>query len=207
MIALAVLHRDVVRSKKFNNELRANKKIPGVVYGGKENISVIVDSNKIVDLYNSGLINTEVIDLDVEGKKFKVLVRDSQWSPLTERAVHVDFWDISNCNSVKVDVPLRFIKVEESVPIKYGALLRKVIRSVKLECDVESIPSYVDIDVSVLKVGQSLRVDDLEIPEGTKLCMKYHSLSVLKLVGKRMKDTLDDDESPSEDEEESSKDN
>ena len=150
--------------KKDAAELRRKGLVPAVIYGGSEQTHVALDSIKIEKL----VFNPEVyqIDLDVEGKVYNVVIQDIQFHPLTDAVVHVDFIELIPGKEAKVALPLRI--TGNSLGVRNGGKLRINFRKLTLKGMPEVLPEAVTVDITKLRIGQSIRVKHIEI-EGVKL--------------------------------------
>jgi large subunit ribosomal protein L25 len=150
--------------KKDAAELRRNGLVPAVIYGGSEQTHIALDSIRIEKL----VFNPEVyqIDLDVEGKVYKVVIQDLQFHPLTNAVVHVDFIELIPGKEAKVALPLRI--TGNSIGVRNGGKLRINFRKLTLKGMPEVFPEAVTVDISKLRIGQSIRVKHIEL-EGVKL--------------------------------------
>lgn len=156
--------RDLNKKADF---YRKDKKIPGIVYGSEINpIAVFVDKNefeKFYQNYESGLF-----DFDLDGEKYKGLIQDVQYHPITDEIIHFDIFVPSLKEKIETRVPLKF--VGEAPVLRLGGVLSINLEELEIECLPEDIPHEIIIDLSVLKeVGQSIYVKDLNIPPKIKV--------------------------------------
>ncbi|MDI6839544.1 MAG: 50S ribosomal protein L25 [bacterium] len=147
-----------IRTKKGKREvkrLRNKNKIPVIVYGhGEEPVLLQVDENEL-----KLIGETEHFTLDF-GKKLDVIVKDVQWDPVTSKIIHVDFQHLRKGEKVKVRIPIVF----EGIPIgvkEQGGILEHILSEVEVECLPEDIQEEIKVDVSNLKIGDSIHLKDL----------------------------------------------
>ena len=147
------------------NILRKEEKVPAVIYGGKENVHFTVNEVKFNKIINTPEVY--FIDLDVDGTKFKAIIKDVQFHPVTDEIMHIDFVELVANKKVKVEVPVR---ITGSAPgVKVGGKLQQSIRSVKIETTPETLIDHVTVDVSDLQLGSVVRIRDIQVIEGVSV--------------------------------------
>lgn len=146
--------------KKDAKALRKEGNVPGVIYGGgNENINFFVkeaDLNKLIWTPNVYFIN-----LEVDGKKYKTIFQELQFHPVTDRVVHIDLLGVTEDKPVTVDLPVELLGVSPGV--QQGGKLRLNKRSIRLNGLPSAFPEKVEIDISKLKIGHSVRNAQLDI--------------------------------------------
>ena len=163
---LEAIKRDT-RGKNEARRVRAAGKIPAVVYGDKSEAAVIsVDPKTLLRILHSESGVNTLISLKFEGEgDTRVLVRDYQVDPVTQRPLHVDFYRIAMDKVLRVTVPI-MLKGEPKGVKAQGGVLDFVNRDIEVECLPADIPEHIDIDVADLLINQGIRVRDL--PENPK---------------------------------------
>lgn len=143
---------------------RAEGKVPGVVYGhGMEPVPIEVDRREFLTALNTDAGLNVLLDLDVDGSATLALTKDLQRDPVRGTVLHADFITVNRTEKVEVEVPLHL--VGEAVGAKEGGVLQHPLSTIALRVTVTDVPESIDADVSGLKVGDTLRVFDLDIPE------------------------------------------
>lgn len=172
--------------KKDANELRRNRRVPAVLYGGKEQTHFHVDYIDMSKLF----INPEVfqISLDVDGKKTEAIIKDVQQHPVTDKITHVDFLELDDKKPVKVYTPVKLKGVSPGVI--NGGKLHQVFRKLKVVALPGQLPAELELDISKLKIGHSIRVGDLNFPDLTFL---HDPKSVIVAVKTARKVVVEDD--------------
>jgi large subunit ribosomal protein L25 len=152
--------------KLSSNTLRRNKQIPGVFYGkGKESLALQVEYQVFRKAFIKGGYS-QILDLDVEGKKFKVLVHDVQFDPITGAITHVDFLNINLKEEITTDVPVEVKGIAPAVK-DHGGILTTVKRELTVRCLPMDLPHSIVVDVSgLLEFSQAIHVKDIELPKG-----------------------------------------
>jgi large subunit ribosomal protein L25 len=149
------------RGKNNARRVRAEGRIPAIVYGGKETAAVSVDPKTLLRILHSDSGLNTLIALKLEGEgDTRVLVRDYQVDPVTQKPLHVDFYRIAMDKLLRVTVPFQ-IKGEAKGVKAQGGILDFVHREIEVECLPGDIPEHIDIDVSELLMNQGIRVRDL----------------------------------------------
>lgn len=150
-------------------ELRRKGLVPGVLYGKKEEpISLTVDSRDINAILNSPTGLNTVIDLNLDGTKTTVMIKELTRDALQpDRFIHTDFIRISLQDKLEVQVPI--VLTGEAQGVKKGGILQILLREVTLRCLPTNIPEKIEADVSELQMGDTLTVADLVLPSDTEI--------------------------------------
>lgn len=157
-IGLKVQFRKNV-GKGSARKIRREGFIPAILYG-KENVAVSINPTELKKaLIAGGGINT-LLHLDIDGTKKTAIVKEIQKDPLRKQYLHVDFHELDLTKKMTVSVPLHFVGKAEG--LKEGGILQPIIREVKVKCLPNNIPSHIEVDVSALKIGDSLRISDVK---------------------------------------------
>ncbi|WP_396220696.1 50S ribosomal protein L25/general stress protein Ctc [Gemmatimonas sp.] len=150
-------------------KIRQAGSIPAVIYGhGREAQSLTINARETDKLLKSIAISSTVIELSIDGKSSRTLIREVQRHPFKRTITHIDFQELVAGETVSVHCPIVYIGVPEGVRLE-GGLLDQIMHQLHIEVDPSAIPNHIDVDVSSLKVGKSLHVSDLTLPAGIKL--------------------------------------
>src|SRR5471032_1180596 len=140
-------------------QARAKGLIPGIVYGGKDQPqTVAVDFRTLERHVEAGSFLTTLFMLDVAGKKTRVIPRQLQLDPVSDRPVHVDFMRLAEGASVRLEIPVHFKGQGESPGLKKGGVLNILRHSIGLICPADAIPKFIEVDVSNLDINGSLHL-------------------------------------------------
>jgi large subunit ribosomal protein L25 len=152
------------------SEIRANGNIPAVIYGDKQAPALIAVENKILvrHLETSGFM-TRLFDIEIEGKKHRVLARDVQFDPVSDRVLHVDFLRVSAHTRVRVAVPVVFLNAEKSPGIKRGGTLNVVHHEIEIVCAPDKIPAKFEVSLEGLNINDAIHLSALNLPKDVKL--------------------------------------
>ena len=176
--------------KASNNALRNAGMIPAVIYGLNEPPVAIAISPKIVARIiasETGL--NSMIQFQREGTEIKrhVIIKDVQRHPVTGRLSHVDFMRVDPTHKVRVKVPIKLVGTP--VGVKEGGILDFTHREIEVECLPSFIPAHVDVNVSALQVGDSLRLDQVVLDANLTLQGDSHNV-ICSVLGKQAEEEL-----------------
>ncbi len=154
--------------------------IPAVVYGpGIDNVSLEIDKKTIEKMYKD--VGETLIDLDVEGKQYNVLIHETQVDPMTLELIHVDFYQPNLEEITEADVHLDFVGT--ATAIKLGGTMIINMREVTVKALPKDIPNKIEVDISGLKeIGDSITIDSIKVPEGVKLVFDDPEEVVVQIV-------------------------
>ena len=142
-------------------------RVPGVIYGSKKDPAMItLDPRELERELKTGGFLATIYNVSIDQDKERVLPRDVQFDPVTDRAIHVDFLRVSAATSVTVQVPVNFLNEEESPGLKRGGLLNVVRHEIEMTCRADAIPSGIDIDLTGLDIGDSIHISMITLPDG-----------------------------------------
>jgi len=150
-------------------QVRFQKKVPAVVYGhGRESQPLTLDALALEKALTGVEPASTLIELSVDGKKSRALIREIQRHALRPDIIHVDFYEVRAGEKIRLKVPVHLVGVPDGVR-NAGGVLDQVIREVEIEVLPEHIPDRVELDVSELTIGHSKHVSDLSIPNAVIL--------------------------------------
>lgn len=145
--------------------LRRSGSLPAVVYGeGKPGLNVALNQHDFVMLLQAHRSENMILELAVEGTDapYKVMVKALQHHPITGRIIHVDFYEISMSRPIQVEVPITLVGQAVGVE-REGGLLEHILRTLQVECLPADLMEEIELDVTALTVGKSLRVQDVQM--------------------------------------------
>ena len=162
-IKIAAEIRNGKGTKKVLSTIRAEAKIPGVIYGGaKAPVSVVLSEKDLMQARKKGGINA-ILHMELGQSAETVIVKELQRHPVTDRPVHADFQRISLTEKIEAKVPLHVIGEAPGVKVD-GGVLQHELRTVTVRALPTKIPQSIDVDVSSLGMGQHVLVKDLKVP-------------------------------------------
>ena len=143
--------------RKSSRELRKENNVPCVIYGGEENIHFYTHENNFNKLVYTP--DAHLVKLDIEGKSFDVVLKEVQFHPVTDKIIHIDFTEVSENKPISIGIPVKI--TGDSAGVKAGGKLRLKMRSLGVKGFAKDIPEFLPIDVTDLKIHQSIKVGDL----------------------------------------------
>ena len=150
-------------------KIRQAGNIPAVIYGhGREAQSLMLNARDTDKLLKSIANSSTVIELSIDGKTARTLIREVQRHPFKRTITHMDFQELVAGETVSVHCPIVYVGVPDGVRLE-GGLLDQIMHQLHIEVDPSSIPNHIDVDVSALKIGHTLHVSDLKLPAGIKV--------------------------------------
>ena len=153
-------------SSGSNNKLRAAGLIPAILYGGKDpNQNISISKKEISNIINTDTFLSKVLEIEVDGKKEKVIPREVAFHVVSEEPIHIDFMRIISGKSIILEIPVKFINHPESPGLKRGGVLNIVRRKVELKCPAENIPDEIVVDLTGSDIGTSIKISSVKLPE------------------------------------------
>ncbi len=152
--------------KEYAKKIRFIGKVPGILYGPDlKPLPIEADAKEIAKIIKMG--ENFIFKAESGNKKFDVLLKDFQRDPVKRNILHFDLYKVSLDRPVKVKVPI--VIVGKAIGVEKGGFLDFAFREIELECLPKFIPENIQVDVSSLDIGDSIKVADLKLPEGIKV--------------------------------------
>ncbi len=152
-----------------SRRLRNAGKVPGIVYGAGEPTTIELDHNALFFALKKEAFHSSLLDMELNGKTEKVLLRDFQMHAWKPQVLHVDFQRVDETTRLRKKVPLHFTGEENSPAVKTDkCLVSHVATELEIECLASQLPEFITIDLSHLVKNQSLHASDLKLPAGIK---------------------------------------
>ena len=156
----------VSTSSGSNSKLRSDGFIPAIIYGGKDaNQNISISKKEIKNIVSSDTFLSKVLELDIDGKKEKVIPREVAFNVVSEEPIHIDFMRIVSGKKIILEIPVKFINHPDSPGLKRGGVLNIVRRKVELRCPAENIPDEIVIDLTGSDIGTSIKISSVKLPE------------------------------------------
>jgi len=148
----------------YNNKLRAKGFVPAVLYGGKNpNENISVEKKALRNIIKSNSFLSKVLELEIDGKKEKVLPREVAYHVVSDEPIHIDFMRIIAGKKIIIEIPVKFKNHSDSPGLKRGGVLNIVRRKVELKCPAEKIPEDIIIDLAGLDIGTSIKISSVKL--------------------------------------------
>lgn len=151
-----------------SRRLRNAGQTPGIIYGGAAAPELIaLDGNALFHSLKKEAFHGSILDLELDGKTQKVLLRDFQMHAYKQMVLHADFQRVDASQAIHTKVALHFINAEVSPAVKLsGAIVSHVLNELEVSCLPGQLPEFITVDLSTLEAGQSIHVSQLNLPEG-----------------------------------------
>ena len=154
------------QSSGSNAKLRERGLIPAILYGGKNpNQKISISKKEISTIIKSETFLSKVLELDIDGKKEKVIPRDVAYHVISEEPIHIDFMRIVSGKKIILEIPVKFINHPDSPGLKRGGVLNIVRRKVELKCPAEIIPDEIIVDLTGTDIGTSIKISSVKLPD------------------------------------------
>jgi large subunit ribosomal protein L25 len=142
--------------------------IPGEVYGGgKPPVSINIKHNVLLKSLKAGKFLSTLINLKVDGEDNQVICRDVQRDVVKDLPIHADFLRLGENSRLRLMIPVEFINEEASPGLRKGGVLTVVRKEVELNVRASDIPDHLTIDLTGLDIGDTAKISDVMLPEGT----------------------------------------
>ena len=176
-------------------------KIPAIIYGDKKQpISIEIEARVMRKIINEPGIFSRLLDINVDNGKHTVLMRDIHFHPVSDDPMHFDFLRVSQSSTVSVSVGVEFINEAICPALKIGGVLNIVRYEVELNCLPTSIPEKITVDLSEAKIGDSIHISAVELPEGVTptITDRDFTIATLQSPGGGVKNEEDEEVESSE---------
>ncbi|MGY0390986.1 50S ribosomal protein L25/general stress protein Ctc [Bizionia sp. KMM 8389] len=182
--------------KKATKALRNAGQVPCVLYGGDKPVHFNAEELAFSKLVYTPNAHTVVITLD-NGDEFNAILQDIQFHPVTDRILHVDFYQLFEDKPISMEIPVRF--VGNSKGVKAGGVLRKNARKLRVKALPSNLPDFIEIDITPLKIGAKLYVTALENDAYKVMHADNTVICQVKRARAAMAITIDEDDEDGED--------
>jgi large subunit ribosomal protein L25 len=157
-----------------SRRLRHQGKVPGVLYGGRtEAINIELDHNPLFHSLKREKFHASVLDMELDGRGEKVLLRAFQMHPYRQQVMHIDFQRVAEDQKIHVRVPLHFVGGESSPAVKLsGAIIGHVRSELDISCLPRDLPEFIEVDLSHLTAQDTVHALDLKLPAGVSVVLR-----------------------------------
>ncbi len=162
--------------KGASRRLRRCGKLPAILYGGGQDpLPLMLDHDAVMHKLEHEAFYSHILTVKVGGQEVKAVLKDLQRHPYKPGVLHMDLQRISETEKLRMHVPLHFVGEDVAPGVKQqGGLISHLVTEVEITCLPKDLPEYIDVDVSGLKVNESLHLSDLSLPEGVELVELMH---------------------------------
>lgn len=173
--------------------------IPAVIYGNNEApLMVTLDRKAIEQQVEKPGFFIHLIDLQLDGTTHRVLPRDAQYDPITDKPLHVDFLRYSAERKITADVPVHFVNEPASPGLKRGGVLNIVRHDVEVLCTAERIPEFFQIDLAGLEIGDSIHASRIPLPEGVSFTITDRDFTIATVAAPTIMRAEEEEAKPAE---------
>jgi large subunit ribosomal protein L25 len=170
--------------------LRRKGEVPAVIYGGHLDPQMIVlNHNEVIKHLDREAVYSHVLDVTVDGKTEKAILKGVQRNPARFQILHLDFLRVNMSEVVKVHVPLHFINESTSIGGKKGGIATHSLVDVEVSCLPSALPEYIEVNMAGLDIGESLHLSDLVLPVGVEVVALLqgveHDLPVVSMMASK----------------------
>ncbi len=189
--------------------LRREDKIPAILYGGsKEPVKLTLDHNDVIKHLAHEAVYSHILEVKIDGKAEKVILKDIQRHPAKARVLHMDFLRVSAKEKIRVNVPLHFLNEETSVGGKKGGVVTHNMVDLEVSCLPSALPEYIEIDLINVDIGEPVHLTDIKLPKGVEIVALLqegdHDLPVVSIAQAKVEVVEEDVVADAETTEESS---
>ena len=159
-----------------SRRLRREGRIPAILYGGgRDSTPLSLEENRIRKQIENEAFAAHVLTVKVGGEESQAVLKSVHRDPATERVIHMDFQRISATSEIHMHVPLHFVNEEDCPGKRAGGIVTRLLVEVEVGCLPKDLPEYIEVDMSVLDVGDSVHLSELRLPEGVHVMALAHN--------------------------------
>jgi large subunit ribosomal protein L25 len=153
-----------------SRRLRITGRTPGIVFGGDaEALNIELDHNALWHALKKEAFHASILDMELDGKVQKVLLRDVQYHPFKQLVLHIDFQRVNAKTRLHKKVPLHFINADESPAVKMdNCVISHVMTEIEVECLAMQLPEHIEVDLANIVKGQTIHARELTMPKNVK---------------------------------------
>ena len=157
-----------------SRRLRNSGNTPGIIYGGAAEAQLIeLNHNNLFHALKKEVFHSSILDLDVDGKETKVVLRDVQFHPFKPQVLHVDFQRVDATTKVHLKVPVHFVGLEESPAVKgENCTVTQLIHELDVVCMPSALPEFINVDLSALTSKSVVGLQSIKLPNGVKAVVR-----------------------------------
>ena len=155
---------------------RQDDKVPGVVYGGdKPTVYFSIDYRHVAKALQAEAFYSQVLELVIARKKERVVLRELQRHPASDKVLHIDFLRISEDRVINISVPIHFLNEDKCPGVRLqSGVISKNLTEVEVSCLPKHLPEFIPIDLEHVELGTTIHLTDLELPGGVSFVSLTH---------------------------------
>lgn len=164
-------------------QTRRGGRVPAVIYGNKEKaVMISLEEISFTRVLHAPGFFTHLYDIALEGATHRVLARDVQFDPVSDRPLHVDFLRVGPDTRLTLAIPVEFINAQTCPGIKRGGMLNIVRHDIEVECGANNIPEHITIDLGERDIGDSVHISSVTLPEGVVPTISDRDFTIATIV-------------------------
>jgi large subunit ribosomal protein L25 len=154
-----------------SRRLRNSGRTPGIIYGGAAEPQLVeVDHNTLWYALKKEAFHASVLEMDLDGSKSQVLLRNVQYHPFKQLVLHIDFQRVDANTVLTMKVPVHYSGAEESPAVKIDkCMVTPVVTEIEVRCMPKDLPEFISVDLSKLEKGSTIHLNDVALPKGVTL--------------------------------------
>ena len=157
--------------------------VPGIIYGkGSEPTKIALEDKILKKLMNTGSFYSTIIDIDINGTVEKILPKQLQYHPVSDKLIHFDFLRVQENTKVNVEIPIEFLNQDKCPGLKKGGVLNTVRRLIELTCNANNIPSKLEFDLIESEIGDAVKISNITLPDGVAPTISDRDFVIATLV-------------------------
>ena len=169
-ICLPAESREQFGKAEIRRMRRLQDKMPAIIYGaGQAVVPVSIEHRHILKALSNEAVYSQILELDIDGKKEKVVLKALQRHPYKPKIMHADFLRVSAKQKLHMQTPLHFINEEDSPAVKAGGVFTHVLTEVSVVCLPSDLPEFIEVDLSGVELDSAVHLSDLTLPSGIEL--------------------------------------
>lgn len=155
---------------------RLEDRVPAIVYGGKDQspTTISLDQKKVMHALANPGFYSHILTLNVAGKKQQVLLKDLQRHHFKKAIMHMDFFRVNPTDVIVMRIPLHFNGADVAPGIEAGGIVNHRLSELEVRCQVQHLPTFIEVDISKLEMDQTLHISDLKLPKGVESVALSH---------------------------------
>lgn len=164
------------KGKGASRRLRHADKVPGIIYGGEQPaVPVTLEHNSLLRHLDHEAFYSHILTVKLDGREEKAVLRDLQRHPHKPRIVHIDLQRVSATQKLRMRVPLHFTGADIAPGVKQsGGVVSHLMSDLEVSCFPQHLPEFIEVDLSQVKLNESVHLSHLKLPEGVELVALAH---------------------------------
>lgn len=163
--------------------LRKQGRLPAIIYGINNNEMISLPYKDFLHQHKKKNLLSKLIKIDLCGIIFRVIPRDIQLDPVSDKPIHVDLQSVENDTTVKVHIGIKIVNSDKSPGIRKGGILNVITRRIECSCISGDIPNCIEIDIAGSEIGKSIHIKDIQLPQNV-VVIKKNNFALLTIGGR-----------------------